>query len=189
MNIVPITLDFCDLEKVEKLAKEAFPPEEYLAPAALIEMAQSKALDFWALYDKECFVGFMVIKIYKKLSYLFVLAVDPLHRAEGYGSQALKLIKEIYPDKQQVVDFEMVDDSAQNKEQRKKRRFFYMRNGYQETGKFLSYGGVVYEIFCTGDDFDFESFQDMMRGLPMEGFTPQFFEKKPVYSKRRAYYN
>ena len=94
-------------------------------------------------------MGFMAVRIYEEISYLFFLAIDPEHRSGGYDSRALKLLKEIYPWKQQVVDFEKLDNAAENNEQRKKRRSFYLRNGYKETGKFVSYFGVQYEIFCT----------------------------------------
>ncbi len=177
MDIKPITADFCELKKVRELAKEAFPPEEYLSPDELIKMAQNGEIDFWALYEKMDFVGFMAVRIYEEISYLFFLAIDPEHRSGGCGSRALKLLKEIYPGKQQVVDFEKLDNAAENNEQRKKRRSFYLRNGYKETGKFVSYFGVQYEIFCTEENFAFASFQGMMKSLKIPGLVPEYFEK------------
>ena len=50
-------------------------------------------------------------------------------------------LKAEYPQKKQVVDFEMLDETAENSRQREKRRNFYLRNGYKETGFFLSYLG------------------------------------------------
>ena len=39
-------------KEVNILAKEAFPPEEYLAPEKLAEMAQAENFDFLALIDR-----------------------------------------------------------------------------------------------------------------------------------------
>lgn len=58
----------------------------------------------------------------------------------------------------------MPDKGALNNPQ-KKRRQFYLKNGYKETGLFLSYKGVDYEVFCMSDDFDKEEFKDMMKEI------------------------
>ena len=164
-------------EEVNRLAKEAFPPEEYLAPQTLVDMAKTDHLDFLALSERDVFVGFMVVKTYKNLAYLFFLAINPSCRSKGYGSRAIETLKAEYPGKKQVVDFEMLDDYAQNNEQRKKRRNFYLRNGYQETGLFLSYLGVDYEVFCMDNDFQEDEFKEMMKTIHVKGFNPKYFHK------------
>ena len=166
-----------DWEAVNALAKEAFPPEEYLAPKKLVEMAKTDHVDFLALRDQDLFVGFMVVKTYKDLAYLFFFAIDPSLRSKGYGSRAIETLKSEYPGKKQVVDFEMPDDTAGNRAQREKRRNFYLRNGYKETGLFLSYLGVDYEVFCMDDDFKTDDFKEMMETIQVDGFDPKYFHK------------
>ncbi len=175
MHTVKITKDFKDIKAVEELAKEAFPPEEYLAPEKLLKMSERGEVDFLALYDGATFVGFTVISLYEDMCYLFFLAISPEHRSHGYGGKVLRLLDELYPEKQQVVDFEMIDESAPNNAQRITRKAFYMRNGYKETGKFLSYLGVDYEILCKQDRFDFEKFKRMMKAFRIDGFEPRYF--------------
>lgn len=177
LRTVQITGGFADLGKVEALAIEAFPPEEYLAPSKLIEMAKEDGFDFYALYDGDTFVGFTVVWVYRRLSYLFFLAIDSSLRSGGYGSKAIKTLSELYPGKQQVVDLEMVDEAAENNDQRIKRHSFYLRNGYRPTGHFLSYLGVDYEILCMEEPFDFDTFREMMSTLNVEGFDPRYFTK------------
>ena len=70
-----------------------------------------------------------------------------------------------------------MDSEAPNSEQRIKRRQFYLRNGYEETGLFLSYLGVDYEVFFMGDDFEPQEFMDMMREIRVDGFEPEYFTK------------
>ena len=125
-------------DRVNTLAKEAFPPEEYLAPSKLMEMANA------------C-------------------------RSKGYGSRAIETPKLEYPGKKQVVDFEMPDDTAANSLQRKKRQEFYLRNGYRETGLFLNYLGVDYEVFCMDETFEPETFKELMKTIRVEGFQPRYF--------------
>ena len=140
-------------------------------------MSKADNFDFLALTDDDTFIGFMVVQTYKELAYLFFLAIDPSCRAKGYGSRAIETLRALYPDKKQVVDFEMQDSAAPNNEQRIKRRQFYLKNGYKETGLFLSYLGVDYEVFCMGDDFEPQVFKDMMKEIRVEGFEPKYFNK------------
>ncbi len=177
MHTISITKDFKDLQLVENLAKEAFPPEEYLSPSKLIEMSEDGEIDFWALYDEETFVGFSVISLYEDMCYLFFLAICPQFRSHGYGGKTLNLLDILYPYKQQVVDFEMIDKNAPNNAQRITRKAFYIRNGYKETGKFISYLGVDYEILCKQDNFNFETFKQMMKVFKIDGFNPKYFER------------
>ena len=163
--------------EINNLAKEAFPPEEYLAPIELVRMSKANNFDFLLLTDDEQFVGFMVVQTHKNLAYLFFLAIDSSRRSKGYGSYAIEALKEAYPEKKQVVDFEMLDEKADNYEQRKKRRNFYLRNGYKETGLFLSYLGVDYEVFCMEDDFNVEEFKELMTTIQVEGFSPKYFSR------------
>lgn len=177
LNIEPITLESRFWEQVNILAKEAFPPEEYLAPSELVKMAQSENFDFLALLDEDAFVGFMVVMLYENMAYLFFLAIDENSRGKGYGGRAIETLKAEYPDKIHTVDFEMLDDDAPNKQQREKRRSFYLRNGYRETGLFLSYLGVDYEVFCMDGKFDIDTFKAMMKTIQVEGFDPRYFTK------------
>ncbi len=176
MQMKRITRGFEDIGQVEKLAKEAFPPEEYLAPDKLIEMSETGLVEFFALYDQRVFAGFMTVSLFENLCYLFFLAVRSDLRSQGYGAKALQLLDQRYSGKQQVVDFEKIDVLASNNAQRITRKGFYLRNGYKETGKVISYLGVDYEILCKSDTFDFEAFQRMMQTFPIEGFDPVYSE-------------
>ncbi|HJB94605.1 MAG TPA: GNAT family N-acetyltransferase [Candidatus Mediterraneibacter intestinigallinarum] len=175
LNTEHITKNSRYWNNVNELAKEAFPPEEYIAPAELAEMAKADNFDFLALKDGDSFVGFMAVMTYENLAYLFFLAIDSACRSKGYGSRAIETLKAEYPGKKQIVDFEMPDDTADNSRQREKRREFYLRNGYKETGLFLSYLGVDYEVFCMNDDFEPEVFKAMMKTIHVKGFKPKYF--------------
>ena len=177
LNTEHITRDSRFWSDVKALAKEAFPPEEYLAPSELAKMAEEDGFDFLALTDHDAFVGFMAVKIYREMAYLFFLAIAPDFRSKGYGSRAIETLRAAYPGKKQVVDFEMPDAAADNSEQREKRRAFYLKNGYRETGLFLTYLGVNYEVFCMDEGFEPELFKAMMKTIRVEGFEPKYFQQ------------
>lgn len=178
MKLEKVTKKCWCWNEINNLAIEAFPPEEYLAPDKLIKMSKKDNLDFYYIEDNSKFIGFVVIQIYKNLAYLFFLAIAKEYRSKGYGSKTLKLIKEIYPSKIQIVDFEMVDINSNNHNQRVKRREFYLKNGYQETGFFLSYLGVDYEVFCSSNDtFEEDTFKELMAHINVVGFNPKYFRK------------
>lgn len=55
LNAEYVTRESRFWNQVNILAKEAFPPEEYLAPLELVKMAQSDNFDFLALLDEGTF--------------------------------------------------------------------------------------------------------------------------------------
>lgn len=175
MYLTQITRDFPFWAEVEALALEAFPPEEYLPPETLVEMACADSFDFWALMDEERFVGFMVVQTHGRMAYLFFLAIRSEFRSHGYGAKALALLRKKYPQYQQVVDLEMQDSGTSNTEQRKIRKSFYLRNGYRETGLFLTYRGVDYEVLCMDTAFDAAAFKALLATLRVEDFHPVYF--------------
>ncbi len=83
-------------------------------------------------------------------------------------------MSETYKTNQFTVDFEMVDENAPNYDQRVRRKAFYMKNGFNETGLFLTYFGVSYEVLCKNKDFNVQMFKEMMGNLPIEGFNPVY---------------
>lgn len=177
LNIEHIKLDSRFWVKINELAKEAFPPEGYLAPEKLVKMAEDENFNFLVLTEDEKFIGFMAVQIYNNLSYLFFLAIASDVRSKGYGSKVIETLKEQYPNKNQVVDFEMIDETSINNQQRLKRKDFYLRNGYKETGLFLSYYGVGYEVMCMNDNFCEDEFKELMKNIQVERFQPRYFHK------------
>lgn len=89
-------------------------------------------------------------------------AIDKSKRGNGYGGEAIRLLHRRYQ-KCHVVDFEMIDDTASNNEQRKRRKDFYLRHWYRETGIFVSYQGVDFEVVAVDEALDYEWFKDMMQ--------------------------
>lgn len=175
MNITPVTSSYPHLPQLDALNRAAFPKEEYVPLSALVDMAATDHFDLWALEDGGACVGFMAVRLHSGLCYLCWLAVEPEQRSHGYGGQALAALRTQYPRLQQVVDIEMLDPAAPNKDQRVSRRGFYLRSGYRPTGHYVNYFDMDYEILCGDDRFDLAAFQQMFATIRVEGLKPTYF--------------
>ncbi|MCD8194979.1 MAG: GNAT family N-acetyltransferase [Coprobacillus sp.] len=177
MNAVKVDKDFADFDKIENLAKEAFPPSEYVPPKAFLKATEMQEVDFWAFFDENLFVGYVVIRHKMNFAYLFFLAVQKELRNKGYGTQILKLLENLYPDAIQIVDFEMIDSECQNNDMRIRRKNFYLRNGYKEINLFYYFNNENFEIMSKKTPFDYDGFHEMMSSFIGMGFHPKFFSK------------
>lgn len=175
MQTIIVKENFKDMDKLNNLAKEAFPTGEYFPPEDTIKIKNS---NLYALYDNDLFIGYMAIKTFKNMAYLFFLAIDSNLRSKGYGGQALKEFRKLYPNYQLVLDLELIDESAKNNNQRIRRKDFYIKNGYKKTGKGVYYFGVYYEILCIDENMNLDLFKEMLKEVKSEkpNFNPKYFD-------------
>lgn len=75
-------------------------------------------------------------------------AIDEKFRNKGYGSKVLKDLIKKY--KTIILSIERPKKELKNSQKRKE---FYLRNGFNETNKFIIDSGVEYEILCTEKSF------------------------------------
>lgn len=177
LHFEKVTRDFADMQKLKELNKEAFPKEEREDVDLFVEYTEDGYSDFWAIYDDETFVGFVLLARKPPIAYIGFFAIDSKIRSKGYGSRSLDLLKTLYPDYQLVLDIERIDELHDNTLQRKSRKEFYLRNGFQESGYNLTYNGLVFEILFFGDTFDKETYLAMMEEMRDEEFKPKLLEK------------
>lgn len=78
----------------------------------------------------------------------FFLAIDRNARSKGYGGAALKALADAYPQLQIILDFEEIDENAENIDQRLRRKNFYLRNGFRKTGRYTLLRGNRFEVVC-----------------------------------------
>lgn len=96
------------------------------------------------------FGGFTYVVTYKKLVYIFFLAVVPERRGEGVGSAILTLLKEKYAGYNLLLAREQIEEDAENYVERVKRREFYMKNGFTDLPARIKEAGVIYDAMSTG---------------------------------------
>lgn len=154
---------------VEAINREAFPPEEYMPVTEQLE----SGLELFALTADGAAVGFLAISAWERSAYLFFLAIRDDCRSKGYGAQALALFRERYSHCQCTVDLEPLDPTADNAEQRIRRRRFYLNNGFAPSGYALAYRGMDFELLCAEPPLDTAAFSCQAEHLQIEGFSPQ----------------
>ena len=152
-----VTKKMDDFQLVHDLYMTAFPPKEREPLSILLGRAKQGAARFEAYYDDGVFVGLSSVTTQGDLSYVQYLAVVAAGRSKGYGGQILSHIKDTHPHNRIFLNMEVEDETADNAEQRKKRRAFYLKNGYAPTGLNMSIAGNMLEVVilngtCTGDE-------------------------------------
>ena len=93
-------------------------------------------------------IGYFVLRAYKSILYLAYVAVSCERRSEGIGSKALTKLIDEKKDYQIVVEFEAPPGSEPD-HLSARRRAFYLRCGYHETGVFMAYSGDEFEVVCS----------------------------------------
>jgi len=143
---------FKDFRAVANIYTSAFPPSGQAPMWFLLHRAKKTHIKFNAYYDGERVIGLAYFVVYARACYVVRLAVDTECQSKGYGSQLLDSIKAAYPNNRIILAIEMEDENADNNEQRKKRRQFYLRNGFVSTGISSELKGVTYDLLvCNGE--------------------------------------
>ena len=81
------------------------------------------------------------------------------------GSQALKLLADIYPEQYIFLEIEPENEKASNALQRIRRKKFYLRCGFQETGILWDMYGVPMEVLCYQKQLTLNQCEKMYRYL------------------------
>lgn len=81
----------------------------------------------------------------KSNSAYFISCCKKEYRDQGIGSYILNDLAKQYDSKKIIVDIEKIKDTS-NKEQRIKRKQFYLKNDFKETDVFYAWQGEDYVI-------------------------------------------
>ena len=152
-----------DRDLFEQINKEAFPASERMSFNEIFAFASDTSTDVLGIYEDKKPIGFAVLLKNKECGYIYFLAVDGHMRSNGYGSAAIRKMSEVYPGLQLVLDFEPIDASAENNAQRIRRKKFYLRNGFHETGNYTMLRDDRFEVVCTGKELRKEALKDLLR--------------------------
>lgn len=170
MDIKRINENQKDFAFFNALNVEAFPIEErwdlsfalhYPIPA-----------DVMGLYVEDQPIGLFMALSNEKQVYLCYFAIDQKLRGQGYGSQALALICDYYQGKQVCLDLEKQDSQAANAMQRKRRKAFYLRNGFYETHYSMNFWNLSFELLCHEPHFHVEEFKQLCVELTTDDIDP-----------------
>lgn len=163
MNLININMkEFKELIYPEYL--KLFPKNERKSLAKLNECFKKDMLKVIKITDNDCFIGFIITNSIKDIQYLQLdyFAILPEYQNKGYGSKALKLLKENNKDSRgifiEVEKLGLGKDKEEN-ELRKRRTDFYEKLGFYKLNLDLSLYNVIYTPYILGlsDDIEDES--------------------------------
>lgn len=154
-----------EVKKAKALYYRAFPKNERRSFPELQENRFGNT-EMFSFFDGETFVGMACMLNGLSISHIIYLAMDESVRGQGYGSKALQLLHQSKPGRKIMVDIETPDEQAENAAQRRMRKQFYLRAGYEETPIRYEWRHENYEILSFGGQIseeEFESFWDSMQ--------------------------
>lgn len=142
--------------------ERAFPPGERRPIETLLKRGGEEG-DFIAFYDGSVFCGFANLLTWRDITHILYFAVDEDLRGMGYGTRALETIRSLKPENRILADIEVAYPGSGNNEQRIRRKEFYLRNGYMESGITYRWREESYEILVNGGPVSEDEFNGFWR--------------------------
>ncbi len=175
MEIRKIAAGSPDMPVLEAINEEAIPEEER---CALSDMIATGATVCCIDVNREP-AGFTAVRYFRNLVYLAYFAVRNDLRSKGIGGSALRELIRQHPGKQIVVEYEAPGPGCASNDMRLRRKQFYLRNGFHETGWHTCYDGTEFEIGCSQQDFDSEQFRAFAADIAkvVSDYIPNPFRK------------
>ena len=128
--------------KIYRLYQSAFPKNEKKPFSMIRSMERQGKTDVWYCEKDGKFAGLVVTINGPDKVLLDYLAVEKKRRGQGVGSELLRRMREQYVGKGVFLEIERVTEEAENYEERKQRKKFYLSNGMTELNVFVELFGV-----------------------------------------------
>lgn len=181
MKAVPVKPFSQASSDARNLYASAFPPAEQAPFPLLLANSARKRITFDAFYDEGAFCGLAYWFESGDLVYLLYLATSEKVRSKGYGGRILDSIRERTPGKAVVLEIETMDEAdAKNRGQRTRRKTFYERNGFRDSGLRELDHGVTYDIMVSGRDVAVEDMRALQSSLWLGLHRPKVWAGKPA---------
>lgn len=131
---------------VENLYMAAFPENERKPFEMIREKNRQRVTDVWMIEEDGEFSGFAITMNGEDLVLLDYFAVCEEKRGQGLGGKSLRALQEQYQGKRFFLEVESLKVSADNMEERRRRKQFYLNNGMKELGVYAKLFGVEFEL-------------------------------------------
>lgn len=145
------------------LYRRAFPRYERKPFSIIRSMWKKGKTDVWYFENSGRFAGFAATINDSELILLDYLAVSKNMRGQGIGSRILSVLKEFYGGKGLFVEIESAYEAVPNREERLRRKAFYLKNGMQPSCVMASVFDVNMELLCWNCSVDFSTYHAFYR--------------------------
>jgi len=154
---------FIEWARIYRLYQAAFPSCEKKPFSMIRTMCKKGKSDVWYCTDDGKFAGLVITINGPDKILLDYLAVAKNRRGQGIGSKMLKKMREQYSGKGVFLEIEIVDETAENYEERKRRKQFYLSNNMTPMNVFVELFGVDMELLGFDCQISFDEYQDFYR--------------------------
>jgi GNAT superfamily N-acetyltransferase len=149
--------------KLYRLYLEAFPAAERKPFSMILRMYRKGKTDIWCLERGGEFSGLAITINGPDLILLDYFAVEGKCRGKGVGSRSLAALQQLYADKGFFLEIESTLEDAPNREQRLRRKAFYLRCGLEELHTTAKLFGVNMELLGVRCRIDYEQYHAFYR--------------------------
>lgn len=143
--------DYPNLQELEEIFLESFPPEEIMPFDAIMSAtADGRAVMYaYEVGSKPAALAFLIQGA--NVQYLLYLAVARSMRGKGLGTAVLTDLRNVCT-LPMALDIETLDDldTCPNPKERVSRLAFYNRNGFESSGFQVTDAGITYDNLCRG---------------------------------------
>lgn len=155
------------------LYDKSFPEQEKKPLHVMERLAADGKMEMLAMVDEDEFVGLAInlIDTEQGRALLDYYAVSPEKRSGGYGGKGLEMLLERFKGQKYIFEIEIQDEKADNAEDRKRRKAFYLRNGLKETGLFVNAYDTDFEILTPDGELTFWEYVDFLREVMYEEYV------------------
>lgn len=159
MKLNPVNKN--NISDIRRLYRSAFPFVERKPFSFLLRKARRGQGEFFAIEDDTgLFLGLANTLFYKDMVMLDYFATAPERRNGGMGTAVLALLKERYADRRLFGEIEVTDRPHPELELRKRRRNFYLRNGFVPVGMTVRAFSCEFEVISTGKPISFSEYKE-----------------------------
>lgn len=168
-----------NIDRVAQISEEAFPENERIPAKEMFGGLKGMEQTVLGIFEGPEMAGFISMLRYENCAYIGYFAIAAEYRSHGLGAETLHRLDGFFPDCQIIVDFEAPDAAAENNPQRVRRREFYLRNGFFETGDYQFYMETEFEITCSRQDYDRAAFERLKEKIreSVPDFHPVIYRK------------
>lgn len=150
--------------KIRNLYIESFPENERFSFSMMLKN-ENGHYETFAFYIDDSFCGFAILLNSGDISHILYLATKPELRGKGLGAKALASIARIKKGMRIIVDIERELPGLCDNDIRRRRKNFYLRNGYRETEVRYRWQDESYEILVLGGELSKEDFGNFWKSL------------------------
>ena len=155
------------------LYDKAFPEQEKKPLQIMENLVADNRMEMLAMVDEDEFVGLAInlIDAEQNRALLDYYAIVPEKRNGGCGSKGLEVLLDRFKNQKYIFEIETQDEKAENAEERKRRKAFYLRNGLKETGLFVNAYNTDFEILTPDGELTFWEYVDFLREVMYDEYV------------------